>query len=52
MQPGIRRAAGVRRLLSGFREHTGARAAGILDCNALTETSSPGSREPERAATS
>jgi DNA-binding MarR family transcriptional regulator len=27
-------------------------AAGILDCNALTETSSPGSREPERAATS
>jgi DNA-binding MarR family transcriptional regulator len=27
-------------------------AAGILDCNALTETSSTGSREPERAATS
>lgn len=27
-------------------------AAGILDCNALTEPSSPGSREPERAATS
>ena len=27
-------------------------AAGILDCNAQTEPSSPGSREPERAATS
>ncbi len=27
-------------------------AAGILDCNAQTETSSPGTREPERAATS
>ena len=27
-------------------------AAGILGCNALTETSSQGSREPERAATS
>jgi DNA-binding MarR family transcriptional regulator len=27
-------------------------AAGILECNALTETSSQGSREPERAATS
>lgn len=27
-------------------------AAGILDGNATTETSSPGSREPERAATS
>ncbi len=27
-------------------------AAGILDCNAQTEPSSPGSREPERAAAS
>jgi hypothetical protein len=27
-------------------------AAGILDCNAQTEPSSPGSREPERAASS
>jgi len=27
-------------------------AAGILDCNAQTEPSSPGTREPERAATS
>jgi DNA-binding MarR family transcriptional regulator len=27
-------------------------AAGILDCNAQTETSNPGAREPERAAAS
>jgi DNA-binding MarR family transcriptional regulator len=33
-------------------DHPRGPAAGILDCNATTETSSPGSREPERAASS